>query len=266
MTSGKICIVSGHYPKGVFFTELTKKLLIEYCKNHNYELYYDAETEVPLEVSELHFRRCLILCKAQEKFPNVDWYIWLDTDIYPKMLSQPIESCIDLSDFRILYHLFHEKPWDYPVNTGVKIVNRKAIPLEKEVYSKRFNCPFPFEQKIMADYILPKYREQIKIHDPNQLNCIYGLHNMDEALFLHVCNKTELERNLIILNKNITYFKNDADVIKNKYYRYYYYYRLLALWHKAKLKYKTFKKLLLNGEFKVILKNMRLSRVNNQFM
>lgn len=257
MTSSKICIVSGHYPSGVFFTTLTKKLLTEYCKKHNYDLYYDSETKVPLKVSELHFRRCLILIKAKKNFPKAEWFIWLDTDIYPKAINKSIESCIDLSDTSILYHLFHEQPWDYPVNTGVKIVNQKAIYLEQEIHSKRFDCSFPFEQKIMAEYILPKYRQHIKIHDPDKLNCIYGLHNMDEALFLHVCNKTELERNLIILKNNRSYFQNDEAVLKSKYYKYGHFYELLVVWHRANKKFKTFKKLLSNGEFKVILKNLR---------
>lgn len=44
------------------------------------------------------------------------------------------------------FYLFHERPWPYPVNTGVKIVNRDALELEEEVWSLRNTepwCQFP---------------------------------------------------------------------------------------------------------------------------
>ena len=92
--NSKICFVSGHYPKGVFFTDLTKRLLVNYCNLNDYDLYYDDFTKVDHVISEFHFRRCLIIKKASEAFPNADWYIWLDTDIIfdPLTLAHSINS------------------------------------------------------------------------------------------------------------------------------------------------------------------------------
>lgn len=220
----KICIVSGHYPKGVLFAELTENVLREYARIHGYDLYYDSETPVPFVVSELHFRRCLLMKKASEAFPDADWYLWLDTDIYIQAMDRRIEEFIDLSDPSVLYHVFHEKPWGFPVNTGVKLVHRKAIHWEDEIYAQRENCPFPFEQKLVIDYIVPKYGSHVVIHDPYQLNCLYGTHDHRLALFVHVCGRSAVNRNLIVLKNTRSLLKDNPNIINNKYYRNFYFY------------------------------------------
>ncbi|RIW14620.1 hypothetical protein D0X99_13850 [Algoriphagus lacus] len=215
----KICIVSGHYPDGVMFAELTRNVLKEYAAMHQYDLYYDAETPVPMIVSELHFRRCLLLKKAREVFPDAEWYIWLDTDIYIQAMDKHIEEFIDLSDPSILYHVFNEKPYHFPVNTGVKLVHRNAIHWEDEIYAQRENCPFPYEQKIVIDYILPKYRDKVIVHDPETMNCLYGTHDHNAALFVHVCGRSEVNRNLIILRNTRKLLKNKPELLQNQYYQ-----------------------------------------------
>lgn len=214
-----ICIVSGHYPKGVLFAELTENILREYAQTHGYDLYYDSETAVPFEVSELHFRRCLLLSKAAEAFPDAEWYLWLDTDIYVQAMDRRIEEFIDLGDPGVLYHVFHEKPWGYPVNTGVKLVHRDAIHWEDEIYAQRKNCPFPYEQKLVIDYIVPKYGNQVVIHDPEKLNCLYGTHDHRAALFVHVCSRSEVNRNLIVLKNTRSLLKGRGRLLDNRYYR-----------------------------------------------
>ena len=262
--NSKICFVSGHYPKGVFFTDLTKRLLVNYCNLNDYDLYYDDFTKVDHVISEFHFRRCLIIKKASEAFPNADWYIWLDTDIYIKTPEKRIESFIDLNQSNILYHLFHEKPWEYPINTGVKIVSKNALKIEDEIYSMRMGCPFPYEQKIMVDYVLPKYNNQIIIHDPENLNSIYRIHDNTNALFIHVCNTSELDRNLIILNKTRHFFKQNPIIRQSKYYKYYYGFIFLSKYQKLKRKTIRFKILIMNGKFKHILNIMsnKFKRLN----
>ena len=222
----KICLVSGHYPSGVMFAELTRLSIEEYAKTHRYDLYYDSETPVPHVVSELHFRRCLLLTKASEVYPDADWFVWLDTDIYVQFLDRRIEEFIDLTDPRTLYHLFHEKPKGFPVNTGVKLVHRKAIPWEMEIYAQRENCPFPFEQKVVIDYILPKYGEHVIIHDPYYLNCILGKHDTSQALFVHVCGNSAVNRNVKILKNTKKVYKSRPKLLKNAYYQKYYYHFL----------------------------------------
>jgi len=221
----KICIVSGHYPSGVLFAELTRNILKEYAETHQYDLYYDSETPVPNIVSELHFRRCLLLKKAAEVYPKSEWYIWLDTDIYIQAMDKRIEEFIDLSDPTILYHVFNEKPWGFPVNTGVKLVNRKAIHWEDEIYAMRKDCKFPYEQKLVIDYIVPKYGSQVIIHDPETMNCLYGTHDHTKALFVHVCSRSQANRNLIILNNTRKLLKNNPKILDNRYYRNFYYFQ-----------------------------------------
>ena len=216
---GSICLVSGHYPDVVLFAELTRNLLKIYAKNQGYGFYYDSITPVPLEVPELHFRRCLVLVKAREAFPNAEWYVWIDTDIYVQDINKRIEDFIDLEQPNILYHLFNEKPWTYPVNTGIKIINQSVISVEEEIYEMRHGVPHPFEQKVVIDYILPKYKDQVVIHDPYELNCIYGKHDTSKALFVHVCSRSEVNRNLIILSNTKKLYAQEPEIINNKYYK-----------------------------------------------
>jgi hypothetical protein len=208
----------------VFFAELTRDVLADYAKLHGYDFFYDADTPVPQQVHELHFRRCVILRRAQQAFPAADWYIWLDTDIYVQQRSLRIEEVIDLDDPSILYHLFHEKPWQYPVNTGVKLVHRSAIHWEDEIYARRHGCTFPYEQRVVCEYILPTYGQQVRIHDPDRMNCLYGIHRHQEALFVHVCFKPEMARNLIILRNTRELLDPRSDLARSKHYHYYYYY------------------------------------------
>ncbi|TDQ18891.1 galactosyl transferase GMA12/MNN10 family protein [Algoriphagus boseongensis] len=222
----KICLVSGHYPSGVLFAELTRLSLEEYAKTHGYDLYYDAETPVPSKVSELHFRRCLLLLKASEKYPDAEWYIWLDTDIYVQFMDRRIEEFIDLSDPNILYHLFHERPKGFPVNTGVKLVHRSAIHWEQEIHDMRHDCPFPFEQKIVAEHIIPKYKEKIIVHDPYYLNCILGKHDTSGALFVHVCGNSEANRNVKILKNTRKIYQSRKHLLQTPHYQKFYFHFL----------------------------------------
>lgn len=166
------------------------------------------------------------MVKASEMFPEAEWFIWLDTDIYVQFLDKRIEEFIDLSNPKILYHLFHERPKGYPVNTGVKIVHKNAIPWEMEIYAQRENCPFPFEQKVVWEYIVPKYKDQVLVHDPYHLNCILGKHDTSSALFVHVCGNTAINRNFKILKNTKKVFRSRPQILKTSYYKNYYYHFL----------------------------------------
>jgi len=202
----KITIVSGHYPNNVYFAKETKKLLKHYCLNNNYNFFYDNSKDITeYDIHHLHYRRCISLINASIKYPDTIWFVWLDSDIYINK-SDKIEKIIDLNDTTILYHLFHEKPWIYPINTGVKILHKDALIYEKEIYDLRNTKPwniFPFEQKTMAEYILPKIKGKYIIHDPYIMNCIVKLYpkKLNDALFIHMCNMSEKERNMFIIKK-----------------------------------------------------------------
>lgn len=234
MEKRKICIVSGHFPGGVLFAELTRNILREYATIHQYDLYYDSETPVPKVVSELHFRRCVLLKKASEAFPDAEWYIWLDTDIYIQAMDKRIEEFVDLSDPKILAHYYNEKPYKFPVNTGVKLIHRSVIHWEDEIYAQRENCPFPYEQKVVIDYIVPKYGDRLLIHDPDTMNCIYGTHDHEKALFVHVCGRSEVNRNLIILKNTRKLLKDNPRILENSYYQNFYYYYITNYVKKVK--------------------------------
>jgi hypothetical protein len=155
----------------------------------------------------LHYRRCISIINASKKYPETEWFVWLDSDIYVNK-DIKIENIIDLSNKNILYHLFHEKPWIYPINTGVKILNKNALKYEKEIYDLRNTNPwnkFPYEQKTLAEYILPKIQGKYIIHDPYIMNCIVKLYpeKLNDALFIHMCNMNINERNLFIIKKKI---------------------------------------------------------------
>jgi hypothetical protein len=200
----EIVILSGHYPQTTEYAMLTKKIIMKYCNLNQYDFFYDNSEPEETSISSLHFRRSSIIQNAHIKFQTAKWFIWLDSDVYVNKFDMKIESCIDLSDDTILYHLFHESPWGcYPINTGVKIVNRKAICYEKEVWDLRNTYPwnqFPFEQKTIYEYILPKISGKYRIHNPYVLNCIIKAYPtmVEDALFVHMCGTPEPERNIII--------------------------------------------------------------------
>ena len=202
-----IVFVSGHYPNNTYYANKTKESIIKYTSIHNYGFYYNNEEITETYVSSLHFIRCMTLSNAAKKFPHAKWFVWVDSDVFvnnnKKHLS--LESQIDLSNENILYHTFHEAPWGcYPINTGVKIVNRKAIYYEEEMWSLRNTSPwnqFPYEQKTLYEYIFPKLnKDQYTINDPYILNCIINAYptKINEALFIHMCGMSEQERNILI--------------------------------------------------------------------
>jgi hypothetical protein len=204
--NNKITLVSGHYPNNVYFANETKKIMKKYCIINNYNFYYDNKYDKSeTKLHQLHYRRCISLLLAYEKYPNTKWFVWLDSDIYINK-NNKIEEFIDLTNENILYHLFHEKPWIYPINTGVKILHHDALIYEKEIYNLRNTYPwfkFPYEQKTLAEYILPKIKGKYIIHEPYIMNCIVKLYpdKLNDALFIHMCNMTENERNYFILKK-----------------------------------------------------------------
>ena len=202
-----IVFVSGHYPTNIYFANKTKESIIEYTSIHNYGFYYNNEEITETYVSSLHFIRCMTLSNAAKKFPDAKWFVWVDSDVYVNINKKhlSLESQIDLSNENILYHTFHEAPWGcYPINTGVKIVNRKAIHYEEEMWSLRNTSPwnqFPYEQKTLYEYIFPKLnKDQYTINDPYILNCIIEAYptKINEALFIHMCAMSEENRNIFI--------------------------------------------------------------------
>ena len=208
----KIVFVSGHYPNNTFFANRTKESIKKYTEKHNYGFFYDNNEIKETYVSSLHFNRCQTLSDAAKKFPNAKWFVWVDSDVYvnPYKNNLSLESQIDLTNEDILYHIFHEAPWGiYPINTGVKIVNIKAIKYEEEMWELRNTRPwneFPYEQKTLYEYILPKLdKTQYTINDPYILNCIIPAYpdKINNALFLHMCSWDENKRNEYIKHINI---------------------------------------------------------------
>lgn len=205
-----IVFVSGHYPQDTFFANKTKESIQNYTRIHNYGFFYDNNEITETYVSSLHFIRCRTLSNAAVQFPDAKWFVWVDSDVFvnTKNAHLSLESQIDLTDEDILYHTFHEAPWGcYPINTGVKIVNKKAIVLEEEMWELRNTNPwntFPYEQKTLYEYIFPKLKKEIeyKIHDPYILNCIIQAYpdKVHNALFIHMCNMSANERNEYVVN------------------------------------------------------------------
>lgn len=205
--SPDIVLVSSHYPIDTYYATQTRVLLESYAKRHGYGFYYDTEEPVEKERHQLHYRRCVSLEKASYAFPSSKWFVWFDSDVFVNRPEIPIETTIDLSNPYILYHLFHENPWPFPINTGVKFVNRDAIAIEREMYNLRNTSPwneFPYEQKNLAENILRKIPGYYKIHDPYVLNYILYQdwtkqhYSPKNALFIHMCARTTEERNRII--------------------------------------------------------------------
>lgn len=202
-----IVFVSGHHPIDTYYAKQTRRIFEMYCKKHAYGFYYDTDIPEDTRLHSLHYRRCVSIQKARDIFSEARWFIWVDSDVYVNTLDVSVESVIDLTDLQILYHIFHENVpgYCYPINTGVKIINKDAIHYEKEIWDNRNNPPwnkFPFEQKAIYEYVLPKIRGKYIIHDPFVLNCLYkGLEDKrKDALFVHLCNMPASERNTIICN------------------------------------------------------------------
>jgi len=200
-----IVIVSGHYPADKYFARQTRRTVEKYCSTHSYGFYYDSDVCTDTRMHILHYRRCQSILKASKKFPDAQWFLWLDSDVYVNRLDLTLESQIDLTDLNIQYHLFHEKivGFCYPINTGVKFVNKSALHYEEEIWNNRDTepwCQFPFEQKAIYEYVLPQIPDQCIIHDPYVLNCLYkGLPDkIKDAIFVHMCSNTTSERTQIV--------------------------------------------------------------------
>ena len=209
MNNQNIVFVSGHYPLTTFYSKKTRLSFEKYTTLHNYGFYYDVDVPEDTRQHILHFRRCDSIRKASILFPNAEWFIWVDSDVFVNNPQVRVETQIDLTNKNILYHLFHEAPWGcYPINTGVKFVNRKAIDIENTVWSLKDTSPwntFPWEQKTIYEYVLPKIHGRYIIHDPYVLNCIIKAYpdKVKDALFVHMCGTTENDRNIIISNIKI---------------------------------------------------------------
>lgn len=205
----EICFVSSHYPIETFFAQQTRKSFEKYTSKHGYNFFYDEDLPESEEVYVLHYQRCSSIQKASVKYPDTKWFVWVDSDVYVNKYDLPVETQIDLTDSNILYHLFHEQNWGiYPINTGVKFVNKKALGYEKSIWENKHNSPwnqFPFEQKAVYEHVLPQIPSQYIIHDPYVLNCIVKAYpdKLNDALFIHMCYSSVEERNDIVTSKNI---------------------------------------------------------------
>ena len=220
-----IVFVSGHYPSDVYFAQKTKELLQKYTEKHNYGFFYHDEEVKETYRSSLHFLRCLTLSNAAKKFPAAKWFVWLDSDIAinPKNEHLSLESQLDLTDENILYHVCHEAPWGcYQINSGVKVVNRRAIKYEEEIWDLRNTSPwntYPYEQKTLFEYIFPKLQKnEYIIHDPYILNCIVQAYpdKVENSLFIHMCAMHTTTRNRYIKNllkKSINNMKKHITII-----------------------------------------------------
>jgi hypothetical protein len=203
-----IVFMSGHYPKNTIFTQKTKLSIEKYTKKHGYSFYYEEEEPEDINLHNLHYYRCYIIQKCAKKYPNALWFIWLDSDVYVNNYDIKVEEQINLEE-NVLYHLFHEYPWGcYPINTGVKFVHRNALKYEEEIWSLRNTSPwneFPFEQKAIYEYVLPKILDKCMIHDPYVLNCIIKAYpdKIENSLFVHMCSMTCDERDNIMTSITI---------------------------------------------------------------
>jgi hypothetical protein len=201
-----IVFVSGHYPKDTYYASKTKKSIEKYVEKHGYHFYYSDEDPDDTAQNVLHFYRCSIIKKASIQYPDAKWFIWLDSDVYVNNYDMKVEDQLNLLDSNILYHLFHERDWGcYPINTGVKFVNRDALEYEDIVWSLRNTHPwntFPWEQKTIYEYVLPQIPGRYIIHDPYILNCIIKAYpdKVKDALFVHMCGTPVEERNSIAEN------------------------------------------------------------------
>jgi len=200
-----IVFVSMHYPRKTYFAIKTRAVFEKYTKKHGYHFYYDEEEPEEKNIFELHYRRCVSIQTASILHPFAKWFVWVDSDVYVNNYYAKIEDLIDLTDDKILYHLFHEDGWgQFPINTGVKIVNREALEWEKTTWELRNTEPwnkYPFEQKTIYEYVLPRIgTDRYKIHDPYTLNCITKAYpdKVDSAVFVHMCACSEEERNNIM--------------------------------------------------------------------
>jgi len=203
-----IVFVSGHHPKKTYFAIKTRATFEKYTRKHGYGFYYDedAPTEEDSNIRALHYRRCVSIRKAATLYPTAKWFVWVDSDVYVNNYFAKVENIIDLNDHRILYHLFHEDGgWgQFPINTGVKFVNREAIEWEDKVWELRNTNPwtqYPFEQKTIYEYVLPRIGEdRYIIHDPYLLNCIIKAYpdKVERSVFVHMCACSEEERNSIM--------------------------------------------------------------------
>lgn len=213
MDPKEIVFVSGHHPRSTYYARRTRMSFDVYCRKHGYRFYYDDEPEDKINgaLHILHYRRCAIIPRAQAKYPDSTWFVWVDSDVYVNNYDMRVEEQIDLTDGCVLYHLFHERDWGcYPINTGVKFVHRDAIGYEVEMWKNRDTPPwntFPFEQKALYEYVLtrPELNGRYIIHDPYILNCIILAYpdRVPLCLFAHMCAMGASERDKIMKMINI---------------------------------------------------------------
>jgi len=189
------------------FAGQCKKSVEAYAKLHGYNVYHEPATAFPGDVEKSyhkHFWRSLVVQHAAKAYPEAQWFVWLDSDIYINSARKDtrLEDLLEFDPF-MLYYTTHEKPWGIDlINTGFKVVNRNALCYEQEIWESRDTIPwntFTFEQLTLWNKIFPRIPGRFCIKENKELNCIIKAyksspHILAKGVFMHMCNMTREER------------------------------------------------------------------------
>lgn len=193
ISNDKITVITYYYPiEKDYCSQVCQASIRKYCETRGYNFYLNNIPPVDNLKTTPYFMRLYLTSEAMKVFPDTEWFLWLDSDVYIENYEMLIQDQIDL-DPNYKYHLFHERPWSYMINSGVKFIHRDALINEEEQFEMRTNERYDGRNRIhdqlaTIDYITTKMQGQFKIHDPYILNCIYFIHkeHVSTALFIHL--------------------------------------------------------------------------------
>lgn len=80
----KIVIFTYYYPidKLPDFVTYTRKTFEYYCDRHGYAFYFDDSKPENMARYYIHHYRCFTGLKLQKMFPNAEWFIYVDADVF----------------------------------------------------------------------------------------------------------------------------------------------------------------------------------------
>lgn len=203
-----ITIFTYYYPNNNYSALVCQESIRKYCLIHGYNFYLSITVPYNDDIILRYFMKLKVIEEAIIAFPETEWFLWLDSDIYIENYDMKIEENIDFSG-KTKYHFFHEKPWGFKLNSGVRFIHKSDIQHELSIFSfyetGKYSEKTAYEQGAIIDY-LSNIKDEYLIHDPYILNCIYFIHKkyVKRALFIHLAGAHlfGVDRNIYMENIN----------------------------------------------------------------
>jgi len=134
-------------PRWGSFGLASAKLQRAWAENNNYTFHAHVGRQLPNMVHA--WDKIPILIKSIKE-SDADWHMVLDADIFITNLNFNLNQLLRHYDFRKVYT---GADWKYPINAGVLLVHRSALPLFNAILKLKGSCPDGlYEQGVIQQF------------------------------------------------------------------------------------------------------------------